>query len=104
MGLFTSEQFAIARDISELGLRNPFSAQRIEFERRVLGDQFLETGADWNAHIESLGGHPNMTNVYRCSERLVAKAHEELCKGTAAPPPAVARQTAPLAFAFPASP
>jgi hypothetical protein len=59
--------------VSELVHCNPFTAHRIELERRALGSEFVEADAEWNLHPQSRHNHPNL-HVLRGGWRRPASA------------------------------
>lgn len=84
MTLLSPDERAFAEAISGLAYCNPFLPERIAYERRALGSEFLETRAEWNIDIQSQGMHPNIDALRDRSERLGAAVRSRLEAGTKA--------------------
>src|SRR5882757_4506905 len=48
MRLFTADERTLATDIAALVYANPFLEERITHEKRILGDEYVETGPYWS--------------------------------------------------------
>jgi DNA-binding NtrC family response regulator len=74
---FTSADRAFAHAVAGVNAANPFLPERIAAERRALGSDFVEAGADWNVHPPSATLIPNVQVLLaRCEEiwrRVAAK-------------------------------
>ncbi|MFH1999394.1 MAG: sigma 54-interacting transcriptional regulator [Planctomycetota bacterium] len=71
MPIFTSEQRAFAKTVSELTFCNPFLSERIEYERKALGPDFKESLAVWNMRLDQITKQPNVDEIRRRAEALV---------------------------------
>ena len=71
----TSSQRTLLEGISGLGYANPFLPERVEWERAVLGDEFVEGEPVWSYRAE----HPEpRANVWRILAKLEPVV-EQLC-------------------------
>ena len=84
MSLFTDEERRVAEGIRGLVYGNPFLPERIRLEREVLGEAFVEEGADWNLHPEVIPDHPNLARLGAKIEAVVEASRLRLL---AAEPP-----------------
>ena len=62
---------AFASSLSKLGYCNPFSRERIEYEREALGEDFVDPGAVWSLDSESNGNRPNIVLLMERSLALI---------------------------------
>jgi len=63
----TTSQRALLQGVSRLGYANPFLPERVEYERAVLGDEFIEGEPVWSYRAE----HPEpRANVWRIVAKL----------------------------------
>jgi hypothetical protein len=78
MPLFTDAERNLAAAMAQVAFTNPFLPERIELERRLLGDQFIESGADWNVDTASHAEHPNIERLRQKVEALLSAAQPRL--------------------------
>ena len=83
MSFLTQRKRAFAASISNLAYCNPFLPERIEHERAALGDEFIESGADWNVHAKLGDDHPNVQKLARDSDALATELADKLARGAA---------------------
>ena len=80
--LFAGEDLQFARAVSALVFCNPFLPERLDWERRALGDRFEDKGAVWHSRA---GIEPqDNRNVQRLEERtlhLIEEARGRLAAG-----------------------
>lgn len=69
----TPRERAFAAVIASLNQANPFTTERIAYEKQALGDGFLDERADWNLSGPGLGVHPNVTRLQHEAAALVAR-------------------------------
>lgn len=83
MALLSPSEGRIARAIAGIGYCNPFLPERLELERRALGDGFVEVGpviwARPGASIERL--FPNVLTLRKRAEELVDEMRSRLERG-----------------------
>ncbi|HEY2586181.1 MAG TPA: sigma 54-interacting transcriptional regulator [Tepidisphaeraceae bacterium] len=80
--LFESQaDLSAAQAISRLLFSNPFLPERIECERAVLGDQFVDVNAAWNLAQDWEGNRPNIGRLLETAERLAARTRDRLAAG-----------------------
>ncbi|MBL1216641.1 MAG: sigma-54-dependent Fis family transcriptional regulator [Planctomycetes bacterium] len=88
--LFPARDLGFARAVADLAYCNPFMPQRIDLERRALGESFVEQESDWNLRGEILGDHPNVEAITTRTQRLLEQARAKLIqqseKGPTIPP------------------
>lgn len=68
---FTAEQREFARAVQSLSFGNPFTAERIEWERRALGRDFVASGSEWNRLAPSPQPHPNLVLIEQRTAQLI---------------------------------
>jgi transcriptional regulator with AAA-type ATPase domain len=76
--------FAFATAVSRLAYCNPFLPERIECERDVLGDQFVETDAVWSVASDWDGDRANISVIEKRADGLVESIRRRLVDGIAA--------------------
>ena len=87
MSFVTPAQRALLQAVSRLGYANPFLPERVELERAVLGNEFIEGELVWSYRAE----HPEpRANVWRIVARLEPLV-EQLAPGCAPAPPRASR-------------
>jgi DNA-binding NtrC family response regulator len=64
---------AFAAAIARLNHANPFTTERIAWEKEALGDGFVDDRAEWNLSGPGLGVHPNLTRLQQEAAALVAR-------------------------------
>jgi len=80
-GIFTSDERRLGEAVSELSFGNPFLPERIENERRALGEDFVPTAIVWSLDISRLRDHPNVVEIQRRSELLTERCRQRLASG-----------------------
>jgi transcriptional regulator with AAA-type ATPase domain len=71
MQLFRAAERRLATDIAQIAYCNPFLPERIAIERRVLGRDFDEAGAEWNLDPDLLSEAPNVGSLTARATSLV---------------------------------
>lgn len=71
MGILTHDERRLADLISSLAYCNPFLPKRVELERQILGERFVELGAVWHARA----AFPKSPNVACIGELASAVIH-----------------------------
>jgi transcriptional regulator with AAA-type ATPase domain len=74
----TAAERRVVEAISELAYCNPFLPERIDCERRALGDDFLESKAMWNVHPTGERDQPNVDRLRAVAERIVVQLRERM--------------------------
>jgi transcriptional regulator with PAS, ATPase and Fis domain len=80
MPLFTAPEKQFLQAIGGLAYANPFTPERIEFERRALGDEFVADKADWNVRYEGEHNHPNLARLLVRCENLLEQTRERIAR------------------------
>jgi len=80
-GLFDAEERRLAEAVSGLGFGNPFLPERIENEKRALGDDFVPGAAVWSLDASHLRDHPNVVEIQGRSELLAERCRQRLASG-----------------------
>ncbi|MCP3960631.1 MAG: sigma-54-dependent Fis family transcriptional regulator [bacterium] len=70
--LFSAADRSLAEAVSDLVYCNPFLPERVECERRILGDEFRDLGPIW--HHAGTGTSPNVPPINQRVEPLAARA------------------------------
>ncbi len=76
MALFRSRR-SILEAIASLNSVNPFVAQRTEWERRALGQRFVDAGDHWAEGPDYKEGHPNLALLLDDAETAIRQARED---------------------------
>src|SRR4051812_26289549 len=84
MPLFNATQRARAEAISQLVYCNPFLPDRIDAERQVLGDDFVESDVVWNASKEGPVSRPNVARLIALAKDMCQTARDRLAGGAKA--------------------
>src|SRR3954468_4786133 len=84
MPLFNATQRARAEAISQLVYCNPFLPDRIDAERQVLGDDFVESDVVWNASKEGPVSRPNVARLIALAKDMCQAARDRLAGGAKA--------------------
>ncbi|MDA8017915.1 MAG: sigma 54-interacting transcriptional regulator [Thermoanaerobaculia bacterium] len=84
MPLFSDEERALAETVSQLQDANPFLPERLELERRALGDDFVDTGLVWHRSEDFTERGRNLEALARRMERLTVAARKRLTNGESA--------------------
>lgn len=72
--LFSAPERDFAEAVRGLSQSNPFTPERIEWERRALGADFVSDGAEWNRLAPSATMHPNLVQIEQRVFALVQSA------------------------------
>jgi transcriptional regulator with AAA-type ATPase domain len=78
MALLTDADRDFAVAVSHLAYGNPFMPERIEWERRALGDEHVPFDAVWHASAEAAGQNPNEMRIAERSAALAEVLRERL--------------------------
>ncbi|MCX5758520.1 MAG: sigma-54 factor interaction domain-containing protein, partial [Candidatus Hydrogenedentes bacterium] len=78
MALFTDADRTCAEALVALGYCNPFLPERIEYERVVLGEDFVGTDGAWHKHVEEEDVRPNIELLTHRAKALADGARERL--------------------------
>ena len=78
MGLFRENERVPAEALVRLGYFNPFVPERIELERQVLGERFVEMGYAWHKHPDEVMQRPNIDRMARFAEELAERLRARL--------------------------
>jgi transcriptional regulator with AAA-type ATPase domain len=81
MALFSDAERTCAEALVGLGYCNPFLPERIEYERRILGEDFIGTDGAWHKHVEEEEERPNIELLTRRAKALADAACERLVLG-----------------------
>jgi transcriptional regulator with AAA-type ATPase domain len=86
MSLLSSAEWAAARAIAGIGYVNPFLPERIELERRALGDQFVDFHpfVQFRPDATAEEMFPNAPALHDRGEQLLEKMRRRLVEGEAA--------------------
>lgn len=84
MAFLNSDELPLARAISQLTFCNPFVPQRMEFERAVLGDDYVASDTSWNFPTTGQVERPNETRAREKVSAFVATLRRRMA-GNAAP-------------------
>ena len=71
--LFSPTDREFAEAVQALSLSNPFTPARIDWERRALGADFKDAGAEWNRLAPSEQAHPNIVLITERVSALVSR-------------------------------
>ncbi len=71
--LLTPRERVFAAAIVRLNHANPFTAERIAWEKQALGDEFVDARSEWNLSGPGLGVHPNLTRLQEEAAALVTR-------------------------------
>ena len=78
MALFDGEQLAFAKAVSQLTYCNPFLPERIDGERKALGDRFIEVDPVWHRTAEGLKDNPNIDLLVERVQSVADRARAQL--------------------------
>ena len=83
MVLFSKSESSFARDVAELNYANPFTAERLELERRALGDAFETEPHPYWAMVRGAGDSTrgNVRQLTARTERLVGAVRQRIVEG-----------------------
>ena len=80
----TTSQRALLQGVSRLGYANPFLPERVECERAVLGDEFMEGEPVWSYRAEHPEPRANVWRIVAKLEPVVEQLGARLRAGVAA--------------------
>lgn len=69
---FTSLELDLARTIARVAVANPFLPERLDAERAVLGKDYVPYQTVWSARAELPEETPNIIEIRRRAEALLA--------------------------------
>lgn len=78
MPLFAAADLAVATDVARLLDCNPFLPDRVELERRILGDAFVPYGSIWHSVGDAWVSNPNTPALRERLEALAASVRDRL--------------------------
>ena len=78
MALFDDDQRRILEAVGTLASGNPFLTERVEAERKALGEEFVATTAVWHVEADLDGLNPNVPRISRLVESLGDSLRERL--------------------------
>ena len=84
MPLFTADAGYRAEALVRLGYCNPFSPERIAYEREILGDTFVDTDPAWHKRTGEAAVRPNINLMTAVAEEIANGARARLREGHAA--------------------
>jgi len=84
MALFESADRNCAEALVHLSYCNPFLPQRIEYERAILGQAFVDTDQAWHKRFEEDEERPNIELLTQRAKVLTDGARERLQRGKSA--------------------
>ena len=80
MMLFTPAQRDLAQAISTMAFCNPFTPERVEAERRVLGSAYTPQGKVWSLSVATATGGPHIAALRQRVAELVDALHAKLAR------------------------
>src|SRR5664279_5015358 len=86
MTLIHEDERDLVSAIAALTDCNPFLPERLELERRVLGDAFTPVAAVWHADTDDATVTPNAVALRAEVERIARLLQQRLAAGTRATP------------------
>ena len=84
MALFDDDQRRILEAVATLASGNPFLTERVEAERKALGEEFVATTAVWHVEADLDGLNPNVPRISRLVESLGDDLRDRLASGRGA--------------------
>lgn len=81
MALFTKEERSFAQALSDLSYCNPFLPERIDYERKVLGGDFVLTDEAWHKHVDYDGHPPNVHSITTRVTELTQELRKRILDG-----------------------
>jgi transcriptional regulator of aromatic amino acid metabolism len=88
MPFLTTEERITLQAVADVAYCNPFLPERIAYERRALGQEFVEAAAQWNMRGDDPDTpHINPLRLAAQVEKLVGGLRERLVNGSATTPP-----------------
>src|SRR5215218_7297042 len=84
MGLLRESERDFVTAVSHLAYVNPFLPERIDWERRALGEEHLPFDSVWHARGDPAGENPNEVRIAERSAALAEELRERLGGGARA--------------------
>ncbi|MCL4692424.1 MAG: sigma 54-interacting transcriptional regulator [Candidatus Hydrogenedentes bacterium] len=84
MVLFDQGSIRRVEALARLNHCNPFSQERIELEREVLGGAFVSSGTAWHREAGEAAVRPNIARITNVAEEIANRARESLQRGESA--------------------
>ena len=81
MSIFTSKTLPVARAICELVYCNPFTPQRVEWEKKALGDAFTPTEPVWSLTSAAGAVTANVTRLEQIVSDMVEQVRQAIIEG-----------------------
>ncbi len=81
MGLFESQKRVWAEALSKVSYCNPFLPERIELERVILDDKFIDSGVAWHKRADEVEDRPNIDLLTVRSKELADWARTQIEDG-----------------------
>jgi transcriptional regulator with AAA-type ATPase domain len=81
MSLLSDGERDFATAVSHLAYGNPFLPERIEWERRALGEEHLPFDVVWHSRDDPQGENPNEARIVERSEALAEALRERFARG-----------------------
>lgn len=76
--LFPTSALPAVEAIAKIAYCNPFTKERIEWERAALGSHFAHRGTAWNLHADSKVQNPNLAALLELTGERLAAARRRL--------------------------
>src|SRR5215211_721773 len=81
LALFSRADRHFTTTVGQLAHCNPFLPERIELERKALGDAFDPHLADWNVRPQMESDHGNLSRLLIRCEGLLNRARDRIARG-----------------------
>jgi hypothetical protein len=78
--LFDHATRAFVEAVGALSYCNPFVPERVELERRALGDEHVALGPVWHYDLDQVS-NPNLERIDHRLEPILERARDALCRG-----------------------
>ena len=72
--LFTETEREFAESVARINATNPFLPERVAYERKALGGEFVEQGAEWNKLPPAEREHPNHVKLTQRAGAVIEQA------------------------------
>src|SRR5712691_385498 len=83
MPFLTTNERTLLQTMAALGYCNPFLPERVDYERAILGDDFIEGEPVWSMQVDAPDApRANAERVAKRVEALVGALRERLERGT----------------------
>src|SRR2546429_2990193 len=86
MAVLNDSERSLAQSFSKLTYCNPFLRERIEFERDILGADFIDSEFVWSARAHLEGERPNIAALSAKAENLADSIRSRLAANQRATP------------------